>query len=76
LRGAARHKWGSFHPASDADIVATTDIVVTVVNTVADIAIYATGNIAYVTTAFGAVAATTTTTAAAAAANLCDEFDG
>jgi len=79
MREAARLKSSSFpHPASDADIVATIDTVVTVANTVAvttaDIAINATGNIADVTTAFGAAAATTITTTVAA--NLCDEFDG
>jgi len=51
---------GGMDSASDADIVAATDTVVTVAAVTADIAINATGNI---------VAATTT-------ANLCDEFDG
>jgi len=67
MREAARLKSSSFlHPASDADIVATTYTFVTAANTVAaNIAINVTGNIADVTTALGA-----------AAANLCDEFDG
>jgi len=50
--------------ASDADIVAATDTVVTVAAVIADIAINVTGNVAAATT-------TTTTTA-----NLCDEFNG
>jgi hypothetical protein len=52
--------------ASDADIVATTDTVVTVATAgAADIAINATGNIANLTTAAGTITA-----------NLCAEFDG
>ena len=59
--------------ASDADIVATTDTIVTVAIAgaaiAANIAINATGNIVDATTALGSAAITT-------AANLCDEFDG